>query len=213
MNIYEKLSAIQQQVKAPKNQTNDFGGFNYRSCEDILEVAKPIIAENKTVLYLTDDIVNVGERYYIQSTAILQDLEGDGHIEVNALAREIEQKTKMDSSQLTGVASSYARKYALSGLLDLDDNKDPDSNEYQKQKKQAEDDARLKAEKEAWEKAEKELYEAYQEAGVGIGDIPIKFYEKMKVTITKASVEQLQEGVKQAKEYLKNAKKQAKQGV
>lgn len=156
MNIYEKLSEIQKEMVVPKNLHNDFGNFDYRSYEGILEVAKPICHTHKTVLFVGDGIINYGDRYYIEATATLQDLESNERIEIKAFAREISEKAKMDSSQLTGVASSYARKYALNGLFCLDDNKDPDSNEYQRQKKQAEEEARKQAE---IEEAKKEAAE------------------------------------------------------
>lgn len=126
MSIYEKLSAIQQELKAPKNQFNSFGGYNYRSCEDILEAVKPITAAHKTVLTLEDLLVNVGGRYYIQATARLHDLESKEVAEATAFAREEETKKGMDGSQVTGASSSYARKYALNGLFCIDDAKDSD---------------------------------------------------------------------------------------
>ncbi len=126
MTIYEKLSAIQQELKVPKNRKNTFGNYNYRSAEDILEEVKRIAVLHKAVLFIKDEIVNIGDRYYIQATATLQDLEGEGKIEVKALAREQETKKGMDESQITGAASSYARKYALNGLFAIDDTKDAD---------------------------------------------------------------------------------------
>ena len=127
MNIYEKLSAIQNELKAPKNQRNDFGDYNYRSCEDILESVKPICAKHKTVTVISDDVQIVGGRYYIKSTAKLIDIESSEQIETTAFAREEETKKKLDSSQITGSASSYARKYALNGLFCIDDTKDADA--------------------------------------------------------------------------------------
>ena len=138
MNIYEKLVAIQSELKAPKNQYNNFGGYAYRNCEDILEAVKPLTKKNKASLVLTDDIIQVGERYYVVANAILFDNEKpEDKIVVRALARESEDKKGMDSSQLTGATSSYARKYALNGLFNIDDNKDADSmnnNEEEKPK-------------------------------------------------------------------------------
>lgn len=141
MTIYEKLGAIQNKLKAPKNQTNSFGGYKYRSCEDILEAVKPLLAEYKCVLTLTDSIESIGGRVYVQATAKLFDVEAavkkiteSGNvIQVNAselcvsaFAREEEAKKGMDASQVTGAASSYARKYALNGLFCIDDTKDSD---------------------------------------------------------------------------------------
>lgn len=138
MNIYEKLSNIQNELKAPKGQFNKFGGYKYRSCEDILEAVKPICKKYKTVLVLSDTLVNIGERYYIQATARLTDIEAnkeseDTCISNTAYAREEESKKGMDGSQITGTASSYARKYALNGLFNIDDTKDADTDEFTKQ--------------------------------------------------------------------------------
>ena len=134
MSIYEKLLNIQQELKAPKNQYNSFGEYKYRSCEDILEAVKPLLKEYKVVLFLTDTIVPASEtRFYIKSTAILQDTESDVKVENTAYARETEEKKKLDASQLSGVSSSYARKYALNGLFLIDDTKDADTDEYVKE--------------------------------------------------------------------------------
>ena len=175
MNIYEKLSNIQNELKAPKGQYNKFGGYKYRSCEDILEAVKPICKKYKTVLVLSDEIVVLGEgnskiiieedtgnetktrtseygqRFYVKATATLIDIEvgkastltQDGNgitsyveeslISNTAYAREEENKKGMDGSQITGTASSYARKYALNGLFNIDDTKDADTDEFAKQ--------------------------------------------------------------------------------
>jgi len=127
MSIYEKLGKIQSQLKAPKNQYNAFGKYSYRSCEDILEALKPLLAETKTILTIADDIVQITDRYYIKATATLVDIETGKKIETSALAREEENKKGMDASQITGSASSYARKYALNGLFCIDDTKDSDA--------------------------------------------------------------------------------------
>lgn len=132
MNIYEKLIKVQNELKAPKIQRNNFGGYNYRSCEDILEAVKPILKENGLTLFITDDIVNVGDRYYIVAIATLVDIETGEKITTQANARESEEKKGMDQSQITGTASSYARKYCLNGLFLIDDTKDADTDEYQK---------------------------------------------------------------------------------
>ena len=127
-SIYAKLIEIQSELNVPKNLYNSFGKYNFRNCETILEVAKPICKKHGTLLFLNDDIELIGERYYVKATATLTD--GKESIEVHAYAREEENKKGMDGSQITGTASSYARKYALGGLFNLDDNKDADSNEY-----------------------------------------------------------------------------------
>ncbi len=127
MNIYEKLLGIQRQLKAPKNQYNSFGKYNYRNCEDILEAVKPLCAQHKAVLTVSDEIETVGERYYVKATATLYDTESSDKISVTARAREEAEKKGMDGSQVTGASSSYARKYALNGLFAIDDTKDSDA--------------------------------------------------------------------------------------
>ena len=127
MNIYEKLAIIQSKLKAPKSQFNKFGNYNYRNCEDILEALKPLETETKTVVILTDDLVEIGNRHYVKATATLADTEKIDFICVTSYAREEESKKGMDGSQVTGAASSYARKYALNGLFGIDDNKDSDT--------------------------------------------------------------------------------------
>lgn len=126
MNIKEKLMNIQAELKAPKDLDNNFGKYKYRSAESILEALKPLLKKNEVILNLTDGILQIGERYYIEATAILSDIKEEGVISVKAYAREEEIKKGMDSSQVTGAASSYARKYALNGLFAIDDNKDSD---------------------------------------------------------------------------------------
>ncbi|HIB8446465.1 TPA: ERF family protein [Escherichia coli] len=131
-DLYNKLWTIQQTLNAPKNQRNNFGGYNYRSAEDILEAVKPLL-QNIT-LTVSDEIVLIGDRYYVKATATLSD--GEDVIAVTAYAREEESKKGMDASQLTGATSSYARKYALNGLFCIDDAKDPDTDAYAKQTNQ-----------------------------------------------------------------------------
>lgn len=120
------LAQIQSELKAPKGQRNTFGKYNYRSCEDILEAVKPLLTERGLVILITDDIVQIGERYYVRATATIYDSEGS-YISNSALAREEAVKKGMDASQITGATSSYARKYALNGLLAIDDTKDADA--------------------------------------------------------------------------------------
>ena len=127
MELAEKLLNIQAELKAPKNQYNKFGGYNYRSCEDILEAVKPLLAKYKATLTINDDIVMVGERIYVKADVALINIE-DGRIIHNvAFAREEDIKKGMDGSQITGASSSYARKYALNGLFLIDDTKDSDA--------------------------------------------------------------------------------------
>lgn len=157
-SIYEKLLNIQTELKAPKGQYNSFGKYKFRSCEDILEAVKPILKKNRVALTLSDELIILGnnepviyddlvydkelkkevlkkfvisgQRYYIKATATLYDLDSDEDISNTALAREEETKKGMDGSQITGTASSYARKYALNGLFAIDDTKDADTNEF-----------------------------------------------------------------------------------
>ncbi|HGX9097985.1 ERF family protein [Escherichia coli] len=127
--LHKKLWTIQQTLNSPKNQRNNFGGYNYRSAEDILEAVKPLL--QSITLTVSDEIVLIGNRYYVKATATLSD--GEDEIAVTAYAREEESKKGMDASQLTGATSSYARKYALNGLFCIDDARDPDTDAYAKQ--------------------------------------------------------------------------------
>ena len=124
--IHEKLSQIQNKLNAPKGQYNSFGKYNYRNCEDILQALKPILAEHKCHVSLSDEVVIVGNRFYIKATATITDSENNS-FSTTAFAREAESKKGMDESQVTGSTSSYARKYALNGLFAIDDNKDADT--------------------------------------------------------------------------------------
>lgn len=128
MTIYEKLSAIQSELKAPKSQYNSFGKYNYRNCEDILEAVKPLCGKYKAVCTIGDEVTLIGERYYIKATARLIDVKSPADkVENTAYAREEAEKKGMDGSQVTGASSSYARKYALNGLFAIDDTKDSDT--------------------------------------------------------------------------------------
>jgi len=132
---HQKLMLIQSRLKAPKNQYNSFGKYNYRSCEDILEGLKPLLVEHDAVVLLTDEIVLIGDRYYVKAIATFADAANS--ITTTAYAREDETKKGMDLAQVTGSVSSYARKYALNGLFCIDDTKDSDStNTYGKENKQ-----------------------------------------------------------------------------
>lgn len=124
----EELCKIQSELRAPKGQYNTFGKFQYRSCEDILEAVKPLLRSHNCTLNLRDEIAQIGDRYYVKATATLTN--GDGATEIStAFAREEEKKAGMDGAQITGSASSYARKYALNGLFCIDDTKDADTDE------------------------------------------------------------------------------------
>ena len=122
-----RLIEIQNELKAPKNQRNNFGGYNYRSCEDILEAVKPLLKKHGLALIIKDDLIAIDGRFYIKAIAQLFDETGKEVTFTTALAREEESKKGMDASQLTGSTSSYARKYALNGLFAIDDNKDSDA--------------------------------------------------------------------------------------
>ena len=123
-SIYEALTSLQKRLKAPKGNFNKFGGYYHRSAEDILESIKPLIPDDHSI-YLTEDLLHIGDRYYIKASAIFTN--GSDTIQVNSFAREEEIKKGMDSSQITGSATSYARKYALGALLLIDDTKDSDA--------------------------------------------------------------------------------------
>lgn len=133
MNIYEKLAAVQQELKAPKDKKNTFAGYSYRSAEGILEAVKPVLAKHEALIAISDEIIDIGGRIYVKATATFLDRKDGAAIQVTAYAREAAEKKGLDVSQVTGTASSYARKYALNGLLLIDDTKDADSDEYAKQ--------------------------------------------------------------------------------
>lgn len=167
MNIFEKLSAIQNELKAPKSQFNSFGKYAYRSCEDITEAAKPVCSKYKTVFVMSDKLIEVGGRNYVESTVTLYDCESTEKIVVTASAREEESKKGMDGSQITGSSSSYARKYALGGLFDLDDTKDSDAtNEGEKPPQKAQ------------EKVKEITVETLTEAGIQNPQAMIDWLEK-----------------------------------
>ena len=131
IDFYKKLMRIQSDLKAPKGQKNAFGGYKYRSCEDILEAVKPLLRREEMILIISDEIVSVEGRVYIKATATVSD--GITFMKAEALAREADTKKGMDPSQVTGATSSYARKYALNGLFCIDDTKDADTDAYTKQ--------------------------------------------------------------------------------
>lgn len=133
MEIYEKLNRIQSELKAPKGQYNKFGKYSYRSCEDILEALKPHLLKYGCVVTLTDDMQLIGDRYYLKAVATITDAESGKSVSNVALAREDKERAGMSESQITGTASSYARKYALNGLFLIDDTKDADTDAYHEQ--------------------------------------------------------------------------------
>lgn len=127
--LYGRLRCVQKDLKAPKNQYNSFGKYRYRSCEDILEGVKPILQEYGCAIVLSDTIEQIGDRFYVKATATFYDCDTGESVSNTAYARESDDKKGMDASQITGTASSYARKYALNGLLLIDDTKDADTDE------------------------------------------------------------------------------------
>lgn len=137
MTVHAKLIAVQRELKAPKNQYNSFGKYKYRSCEDILQAARPLCNDNGCTLTLRDEVEAVGNRFYIKATAVITDSETGESVTTQAYAREEESKKGMDGAQVTGTSSSYARKYALCALFAIDDTKDADTDEYAKQEHKA----------------------------------------------------------------------------
>lgn len=127
LSVQERIVIIQNKLKAPKTKFNSYANFNYRSLEDILEAVKPLLQEQKLLMTIEDEPIHIEGRYWIKANVTIQDFQDTENIfEVNGYAREAESKTKMDDAQVTGMASTYARKYALGGLFLIDDNQDPD---------------------------------------------------------------------------------------
>ena len=180
MNIYEKLLNIQTELKAPKNQFNKFGGFKYRSCEDILEALKPVLSKYKLAMIITDDIITVNNRNYVKATVKLFNTEKEEFIENSAIAREEESKKGMDGSQITGASSSYARKYALNGLFAIDDTKDSDStNTYDGVEKKTQTKKVVDSETDKRNKAiEMKMKNTTEEEGNYIDDLVFKYNKK-----------------------------------
>jgi len=198
MTVYEVLNGIQMGLKAPKNQMNKFGGYKYRSLEDIQEALKPLLKGDKAVVLLTDDVVEVGSRIYIKATATLRvDKE---EVSVTAFARESETKKGMDDSQITGSASSYARKYAMNGLFAIDDTKDADFANNGKSEpekaKQAPTPKKASGEKAMSEPQRKKLWAMMKNKEMSNAEAK-SFYEWMK-----ADREHLT--MKEASEYIEN---------
>ena len=196
MNIYEKLSEIQNELKAPKSQRNNFGNYNYRNCEDILEAVKPLCKKHKAVLVITDEIKNIDNRFYITAIAELIDLEKTtDRIAVTAHAREEESKKGMDGSQVTGASSSYARKYALNGLFNIDDTKDSDTTN--------------KAETKAEPKDEPLMTLTQRNAFKDLEINPAKVAVYYKTTVEKLTEKQAQDAINKKQKSLEKAAKNA----
>lgn len=186
MGIYEKLTLIQNELKAPKNQYNSFGKYKYRSCEDILEGLKPVLKKYKATLYISDSIEMIGDRIYVKAEASLIDCENQAEcISNTAYARESDDKRGMDASQVTGATSSYARKYALNGLFLIDDTKDADTDEYQNQQTKSNKKAAQKSE----EQLNKEMVESVDQTQVpsGSGITPERI-EKLQAEMKRTGV-------------------------
>ena len=155
--IYAALMAVQAELKAPKGQHNSFGKYDYRSAEDIIEAVKPLLKENGLFLNMSDEVVLVGDRYYVKATVKVVDVVTGESVQASALAREAAQKKGMDESQVTGTASSYARKYALNGLFAIDDTKDADTDQYKQQTSGAQNGAGRAQNEDLMAKAKRQL--------------------------------------------------------
>lgn len=156
MSVYEKLLLVQKRLNAPKSKYNKFGGYNYRSCEDILDGVKPLLVEVNATLFLTDDVVQIAERIYVKTTAKFIDVESGEVVENTAYAREPLAIKGMSDSQITGASSTYARKYALNGLFCIDDTVDEDSQETTDEEKKKATTDKKKADKAVAEKQKAE---------------------------------------------------------
>lgn len=191
----KQLIEIQKELKAPKGQYNSFGKYKYRSAEDILEAVKPLLHKHGCQLTLSDEIVLIGDRYYIKATATITN--GEEEVTTSAYAREDLDKKGMDQAQVTGSVSSYARKYCLNGLLLIDDSKDPDTDEFANQQKSKTKTAEKTAEKKASPVQLKTLKEFY---GERMGEfLKVNGYKSEEdITMTKAD-----EAIRKITEYKK----------
>lgn len=166
MSIREKLMCIQTKIKVPKNLYNSFGNYKYRNAEGICEAAKPLLEIQNCCLVLSDEIVNVGDRYYLKATATLIDTETKEEVSATAYARESMSKKGMDDSQITGSASSYARKYALNGLFLLDDTKDADTEENRREREKRQEKEQIETPETISKTQATALYKVLVKAGV-----------------------------------------------
>ena len=198
-NITQKLIKVQSELKAPKGQKNTFGNYNYRSAEDILEAVKPLLSEQGLLMTITDIIEQIGERYYIQAKVILTD--GEDTVEVTGYARESLNKKGMDDSQITGTASSYARKYAMNGLFLIDDTKDSDSNENRTERENRAKKADVEAEREKQAKIAK-LNAQYERALKAANDkeAPMELLTKWNKLPKSAALKEIAEWINENKE-------------
>lgn len=176
MKIIEILNKIQKDLKSPKNQKNEFGKYNYRSCEDILESVKPLLGD--TVLIMSDDVVQIGDRYYIKSTVSLKNSEDV--VSTYAFARENEEQRGMNAAQITGATSSYARKYALNALFAIDDTKDADSYDNTSDKKDDMEDFKTKVNNITDKESLKSFYQNNAGKGKEYADIIVARSKELK---------------------------------
>lgn len=163
MGVYTKLKEVQSKVSVPKNRENSFGHYKYRSAEDICEGVKPVLTSVGATIVLSDTIENIGERYYVKATATFTDIETGESVQNTAYARESAEKKGTDDAQISGAASSYARKYCLNGLLLLDDNKDADTDENRIEREERSKSAEKKAERKIETKKPNYITEKEQE--------------------------------------------------
>lgn len=196
------LINIQAELKAPKGQYNSFGKYRYRSAEDILEAVKPILQKYGCQLTISDEVMEVGNRIYVKASAKLTDQDGNTEV-VTALAREADSKKGMDESQVTGTASSYARKYALNGLFLIDDTKDADTDEYRQQSQQEQQEGPQARQQEASQGRQ----QSRQQSRTGRpGAVTKAFLEKHgKEKISSAEVEHLQAALKESGKTMSQA--------
>lgn len=186
MTLLEKLCNIQTKLKAPKNLYNSFGKYKYRNAEGIQEAVKPLLKEFRCTLTIEDDIVPIGERIYVKAICRLYDLDSDEQVIISAFARETEDRSGMDAAQITGSASSYARKYALNGLFLLDDTKDPDTEELKEESDAREKDTIKKELISLAFKAGVETKTICEQAGVkSLDEIDVKKFAKIKAALLK----------------------------
>lgn len=191
MNVYEKLMNVQSKLKAPKNQFNKFGNYSYRSCEDILEAVKPLLIEVKAVLNLDDEVIQIGNRFYVKATATFTDIEEEKSISKSAFAREDESQKGMSSAQVTGSVSSYARKYALNGLFCIDDTKDDDfNNKHGKENTKPTSNTNNKSNVNLSEAQIKRLFAIAVKAGFSPEKVKTSVKTKYKVEINQLTKEQ-----------------------
>ena len=200
------LTDIQNELKAPKGRYNSFGKYKYRSCEDILEAIKPILKKHDATLTIRDEIIEVGGRVYVKATAVFSG--GDVLCEVSAFAREAEEKKGMDASQITGTASSYARKYALNGLFLIDDTKDADTDEYV-----SETEGKKEQERVAGQKIGKIKAQALEKMLIDSGQKPEAFLPIFKVSkLEDLTEEQHYKIVNDLQKFLAEKKKNGNNG-